>query len=107
MNKIQFSPEALKDLLDTKAYITEELCNEKAANNVISKILKQIRQLEAFPQMGASLSAIVGFETDYRFLVCGHYTAFYRMEKGAVNIVRVLYGRRDYMRILFGEPQQE
>lgn len=49
-------------------------------------------------------SSIINMETDHRFLVCGKYTVFYRIEGQTVNIVRVLYGRRNFMRILFGEP---
>ena len=98
MAEIRFSPEAITDLQQTKAYITEELCNEQVA------ITKRIRMLASFPESGATLSSIVDFETDYRFLVCGSYTAFYRIENQTVNIVRVLYGRRNFMQILFGEP---
>ena len=92
MAEIKFSPEAITDLQQTKAYITEELCNEQAAVGTLAKITKRIRQLSDFP------------ETDYRFLVCGNYTVFYRIENQTVNIVRVLYGRRNFMQILFGEP---
>ncbi|MBC8543389.1 type II toxin-antitoxin system RelE/ParE family toxin [Clostridiales bacterium NSJ-32] len=80
-----------------KAYITEELCNEQAAVDTIAYI-------SGFPESGAPLSSIVGFETDYRILVCGNDTALYRIENQTVNIVRVLYGRRNSMQILFGEP---
>ena len=104
MAEIRFSPEAIADLQQTKAYITEELCNEQAAISTIAKITKRIRQFSSFPESGATLSSIVEFETDYRFLVCGNYTAFYRIENQTVNIVRVLYGRRNFMQILFGEP---
>lgn len=107
MAEIQFSPQAISDLQEIKAYITEELCNEQAAVNTIARITKRIRTLAAFPESGASLSSIVGFETDYRFLVCGNYTAFYRVEDTTVYIVRVLYGRRNFMQILFGIPQDE
>ena len=106
MVEISFSPEAVSDLQRAKAYITNELCNEQAAVNTINKIMGRIRELAAFPEMGAPLSSIVDFETDYRFLVCGNYTAFYRFENQTVYIVRVLYGRRDFMRILFGEPNE-
>lgn len=106
MADISFSPEAVSDLQQTKAYITDEHCNEQAAVNTIAKITSRIRELAAFPEMGAPLSSIVDFETDYRFLVCGNYTAFYRFENQTVYIVRVLYGRRDFMRILFGEPNE-
>ncbi len=104
MIEILFSPEAISDLQQTKAYITDELCNEQAAINTIRKITGRIHELSVFPEMGASLSSIVDFETDYRFLVCGKYTLFYRFEKHIIYIVRVLYGRRDFMRILFQEP---
>lgn len=107
MTEIQFSPQAISDLQEVKAYISEELCNEQAAINTIAKIMKRIRMLIDFPESGASLSSIIGFETDYRFLVCGNYTTFYRVEDTTVYIVRVLYGRRNFMQILFGVPQDE
>jgi plasmid stabilization system protein ParE len=46
---------------------------------------------------------VLNVETDYRFQVCGNYLIFYRLEQGTVYIIRVLYGKRDYMRLLFGE----
>lgn len=104
MTEIKFSPEAVSDLQQTKAYIAEELCNEQAAMGTVANITKRIRMLADFPESGAPLSSIVDFETDYRFLVCGNYTAFYRIENQTVSIVRVLYGRRNFMQILFGEP---
>ena len=104
MAEIKFSQEAILDLPQHQAYITNELCNEQAAVNTIDKITKRIRVLADFPASDASLSSIVGFETEYRFLICGNYTAFYRIENQTVNIIRVLYGRRNFMQILFGEP---
>ena len=101
MADIKFSPDALEDLRQAKAYIAEDLCNEAAAANTVSKILKSIRMLSAFPKSGAPLSSVMSIDTDYRFLVCGNYTAFYRYEQDTIFVVRVLYGRRDFMRILF------
>ena len=105
MAEIKLSPEAITDLQQIKAYIAEELCNVQAAVNTVATITKRIRMLADFPDSGASLSSIVDFETDYRFLVCGNYTAFYRTENQTVHIIRVLYGRRNFMQILFGEPR--
>ena len=107
MTEIQFSPQAISDLQEVKACIIEELYNEQAAINTIAMIMKIIRMLVDFPESGASLSSIIGFETDYCFLVCGNYTTFYRVEDTTVYIVRVLYGRRNFMQILFGVPQDE
>ena len=103
MYKISFSPEAVDDLKEMKQYIKDELCNEQAAKNTVAKILKKIKLLSDFPESGSSLSAIIGFDTDYRYLICDNYIAFYRIENKNVLIVRVLYGRRNYMQILFGD----
>ena len=107
MAEIKFSPEAIEDLKQTKKYIAEELYSKQAAENTIAKIFKNIRLLSDFPASGSPLSSIVNIETDYRFLVCGNYTAFYRYEQNTIFVSRVLYGRRDFMRILFGELPDE
>jgi len=41
-------------------------------------------------------------ETDYRFLVSGKYIVFYQTDGEMVSIYRILYGSRDYMKVLFG-----
>ena len=107
MADIKFSPEALDDLRGIKAYIAEELCSEQAAVNTISKITERVRTLSQFPESGAPLSSVIGFDTDYRFLVCGNYLAFYRYERSTAYVVRVLYSGRDYIRILFGSQSEQ
>ena len=102
MAKINFTPDALEDMKEIKAYITDELCSEQSAINTIEKIMKRIRQLADFPEIGAPLSSIINLQVPYRFLVCGNYTAFYKVEGDEVHIIRVLYGRRNFMQILFG-----
>ena len=103
MNKLLISPEARKDLEGIKTYISEDLENPIAAANVVSRIIKSIKNLKERPGIGRPLATKVSFETDYRFLVCGNYLAFYRYEDMTVYVDRILYGRRDYIRILFPE----
>ena len=81
MVEIKFSHDALSDLKGIKAYIANELLNERAALNTVSDIMKHSRQLVEFPESGAPLSSIVQLDTNYRYLVCGSYTVFYRSEK--------------------------
>ena len=107
MAKINFTPDALDDIKKIKVYITDELCGEQSAINMIEKIMKRIRQLADFPEVGASLSSIISIEVPYRFLVCGNYTVFYKVEGDEVHIIRVLYGRRNFMQILFGKSYYE
>ena len=78
MAKINFTPGALEDMKEIKAYITDELCSEQSAINTIEKIMRRIRQLADFPEIDAPLSSIISLEVPCRFLVCGNYTAFSR-----------------------------
>lgn len=108
MDKLRISPEAKNDLVEIKGYISQELCNPQAAVNLVSKITKKIRGLSEHPGIGASLSSIMDIQTDYRFLVCANYLIFYRYEAEIVFVSRILYGRRDYLRVLFGNlPEDE
>ena len=101
MATVLFSPEALNDLEENKSYIQDDLENDIAAANTLKKIFDRILELESFPKMGALLNSVTNTDNSYRYLLCNNYTAFYRIEKDSVYIVRVLYGRRDYLRILF------
>ena len=103
MAKLQISPEAKNDLKEIKEYITTELDSPNAAINTISKITKAIRTLKRFPDIGSMLSSVASIQSNYRFLVCGNYLVFYRHEHGVVSVVRVIYGKRDYMKILFAD----
>jgi plasmid stabilization system protein ParE len=53
--------------------------------------------------MGALLSSIADVDSDYRFLVCGNYLALFHVETERVCVDRILYGKRDYLSILFGD----
>ena len=107
MAKIRLSPLALSDLKEIKEYITDELCNPPAANRIVTKIMKDYSLLEASPMLGPSLSSIVRIDTDYRFLVSGKYIIFYKTENEYVSIYRILYGARDYIKILFSDKLTE
>ncbi len=102
MNKLYFAAEARADLLEIKAYITEELDNPTAARSVVGKIFNSIRILESHAYAGPSLASITGLETEYRFLSSGNYLIFYRVVAQNVYIDRVLYKRRDCLRVLLG-----
>lgn len=104
MNKLYYSPEFLNDLDEIWEYIFESLQNPAAAQNTVNDILDSLEKLQDFSEMGPPLSSVTEIETDYRFLVCGNYLVFYRVKGEDVYIDRILYGKRDYLRILFGNP---
>ncbi len=107
MYKLKISSEAKDDLAEIKRYISRELCNPQAAVSLVSKITKKMRDLLEYPGVGARLASVVDIQTDYRFLVCANYLIFYRYEEGVVFVSRIVYGRRDYLRILFGDLQED
>ena len=101
--KIRVSPTALNDLKEIKSYIENDLSNPIAANNVVKRIIDDYSRLEISPHMGPSLSAKVPFDTDYRFIVSGNYLVFYKVEDDYISVNRILYGRRDYLKIIFDD----
>ncbi|MCI9577996.1 MAG: type II toxin-antitoxin system RelE/ParE family toxin [Oscillibacter sp.] len=98
-HKIYYSVESRRDLNEIWDYIASELQNASAAERIVTGILDSVQQLEDFSELGAPLSSIADVEGGFRFLVVGNYLTFYRIENGEVYIDRILYGRRDYLRI--------
>ena len=86
MHKLRINPIAKKDLLEIKAYITEELENPDAAVNVVTGIIDSYQKLKEFPQMGRKLSSKIGVSTDYRFIISGKYLVFYKTDDEFVSI---------------------
>ena len=103
MNNLHLSEEAQNDLLEIKAYIEEALLNPSAALTTVSRITKNLRILQNHVQAGAPLSSIADIESDYRFIASGNYISFYRVYGSEVYIDRILYARRDYVRLIFGD----
>lgn len=100
-NNILYSLEAQNDLDEIWEYISFELCNPQAAANTVNNILDIVDSLKDFSEIGIPLSSLTDVECDYRFLSSGNYMVFYRVNEQDVFIDRILYGRRDYLRILF------
>jgi len=105
-HKILYSKEAFRDLDEIWEYIAFVLQNRSAANRTINRILDAVDQLKEFPEIGTLLSSVVDIESDYRFLVTGNYLTFYRTGDNNIYIDRILYGRRDYLRVSFDDPEE-
>lgn len=107
MNKVIVAPKAQGDLLEIRDYISDELQNTAAAKKAVAKIIKKIRILQEHALIGAPLVSVSDANSDERFLVSGSYLIFYHVNGSDVFIDRVLYGRRDYLRVLFGDSIKE
>lgn len=102
MPKVRLTPVCKKDLSDIKEYISEELQNDESAKKTVGEILDKIDYLKDMPKIGSPLSAKTVVKTDYRYMVYGSYMIFYKENEQYVTVHRVLYARRDFMKILFG-----
>ena len=103
MNKLRITPEAARDLSAIKSYITSDLQNPIAAQNVIRRITKTMRILQDHAMDGVSQEQKTGYETDLRMLSCADYLILYRANGNLVTISRVVNGRQDYITELFGD----
>ena len=99
--EVKVSPQAAEDLLEIKGYIENELQNPIAAQNTVLKIVETYEDLANFPGIGITVERYVDFPTDYKFVLANNYSIFYRIEDEIVRVVRILYSRRDFIRILF------
>jgi len=107
-HKINYTAEARRDLDEIWNYITSEFQNESAAERTVNKIMDAVEQLEAFSELGPSLSSIIDIRSDYRYLVTDNYLTFYRILGPEIRIDRILYGRRNYIDILLkGTTEQK
>ena len=89
---------AISDMQEIKEYISQD--NPEAAIRITNKIFEKIQSLADFPKMGVALAKKIGISTRYRYLVCDKYIIFYIIEDNFVSIMRILYGKRDYLSLL-------
>ena len=101
MFEIKIAPQAAADLLEIKDYIENELQNPIAAHTTISKIIETYENLTFSLHVGISVEKYISFPTDYKFVLADNYSIFYRIEDEVIRIVRILYSRRDFVRVLF------
>lgn len=102
MMKLRINPEVIEDIAEIKQYVREELYNLTAADRIAKRIVSAYKELKTAPFIGAPLDSVLEVKTDYRFLVCGNYLIFYKVKDDVISIYRVMNGRRDYCRQLFG-----
>lgn len=101
-NTLHYSPQALKDLDEIYDYIFIDKQNPIAAQNTVQGIKKSITELKTLDNIGVKVRLPDGLETPYHFIKYNNYLTFYRQIEKDVYIDRIIYGKRDYIKILFG-----
>ena len=103
MFDIRYSEVALNDLDAIWEYIALELSNPDAAASTVDGIMDAVDRLAEYPLSGTPLNVLLDIESVYRFVIYRNYLAFYHVEGSAVNVDRVLYEGRDFVRALFSD----
>ena len=97
---IEYSMEAKQDLIDIKRYIKYNLQEPNTAQKLITKIKKEIDSLKDNPEMYSIIDDDIIKRFKIRKLVVDNYIVFYRINDENIQIVRVMYGRRNWITLL-------
>jgi plasmid stabilization system protein ParE len=100
-NNIKFSPFALNDLDEIWDYISINLSNPTAAKRTVDGIMDAVDTLKDFSRVGSILEFSNGIKSNYRFVKHKNYMVFYRINSNDIFIDRIIYAKRDYLKILF------
>ena len=100
MYTLRFSKLFKEDVKSSVNYIKQKLQNPAAAErlkNAIKMAYKNIKETPySYPAVQHELLGLAGF----RFTLVKNYMLFYTVEKNQINILRFLYGHRDWITIL-------
>jgi len=90
VNKIGWSPEAVKDVESIIEYLTRN--SPFFAKTVAAKLFASARNLGAFPSMGRLIPGIG--DSAVREVVVYNYRLVYRIEKFEILVVAIVHGKR-------------
>jgi len=102
MYQLEYLPIARQDMVEIVKYISQELCNPSAAENLAAEMIDAAENLRSFPYSNVAHFTPKPLKQEYRRLIVKKYVLFYwvnEMEKKIV-IARVLYARRDFDNLL-------
>ena len=99
-SRIEYSQAAIRDLDRVWNEVYEASKEADIATRYVDGLMDCVAEKRAFPKSGAPLYYENGF-TGYYDVVFKAYMAFYRIVEERILVDRVVFGRSDYMRIIF------
>lgn len=97
---IEYSKESKQDLIGIKQYIKYNLQEPEISEKLISKIRKEINDLKNNPEIYTIIDDDLIRKLEIRKLIVDNYIIFYRIKDNYIQIVRVMYGRRNWINLL-------
>lgn len=98
--RLNIFPLAQADMESIFAYIAEKLQNPTAAIKQIDNFEKAFDNICAFPESCPFIDNEYIKDITLRKLIVNNYIAFFRVKGNEIQIVRVLYGMRNYIEML-------
>ncbi len=100
--KVYITSDAYSDLSDITGYIKNKLCNPKAATDFLNETEKYYEKLKSNPLMFECCRDSRLNAKGYRKIPIKNFICFYRVDEKekTVYIMRVIYGRRDYCKLI-------
>lgn len=102
---IEITEAAQRDFENIYTYISDNLCNKQAATRLIDLFDKNIRTLADMPEGYPLANDEYLRNMGIRFILVKNHIIFYTVNitKQMVYVVRVLYGKRNWIDILQSE----
>ena len=97
---IVYSIESKQDLIGIKQYIKYNLQEPEIAEKLITKIRKEINSLKNNPEILTIIDDDLIKKLEIRKLIVDNYIVFYRIKGNDIQIVRIMYGRRNWIDLL-------
>ena len=97
---IEYPKEAKEDLIGIKQYIKYNLQEPETESKLISKIRMSIKSLKDNHEIFAIIDDDIITKLEIRKLIVDNYIVFYRIKDDSIEIVRIMYGRRNWINLL-------
>lgn len=98
----RFTEKAVQDFNEILRYISVDLANPIAAQNLGKKFFEKIDGVRAFPDLGALVNNEFLSDKTVRKLLVDNYIIYYKAhyDEKIISVVRIVYGKRNLDEIL-------
>jgi plasmid stabilization system protein ParE len=103
MYTIKYAKSYREDVKSTIDYIKYSLKNPTAAQRLKDEIKNKYRNVKENPFIYPKVPDDYLASKGYRFIMVNNYMIFYKVIEKKIEIIRFLYGYRDWMNILEDE----
>ena len=97
---IKYARSYQEDLNSSLKYIRSNLQNPIAAKKLKEEVINKCKKIKENPLFYPAVSDKYLSSKGYRFLLVNNYMIFFKVKEKEIEVIRFLYGYRDWMNIL-------